>query len=196
VLTRVALDFNGLDTYDIEPTAIPDVLAQRPVIVFGKWRGPKSGRITVHGQSADQPYTSSFDVAQAQALPSVEGLAHLWARTRIARLGDLASLKTTDDRVAAITNLGLTYNLLTKYTSFVAVDDVVRRTTPTLQTVKQPLGLPQGVENSAVGQEVPTSPEPATVGLMIVAGAMLLAVLVRRFRARRNNTPDNIVPFE
>jgi len=196
VLTRVALDFGGLETYDVEPVAIPDMLAQRPVIVFGKWRGGKTGRITVRGRSGDQPYVNSFDLAQATTLPSADGLAHLWARSRIARLGDLASLKATDERVAAITNLGLTYNLLTKYTSFVAVDDVVRRTIPTLQSVKQPLGLPQGVENSAVGQEVPTSPEPATVGLMIIVGALLLVVLIRRNRAKNNSTPNNIVPFE
>jgi Ca-activated chloride channel family protein len=196
VLTRVALDFGGFDTYDVEPIAIPDVLAQRPVIVFGKWRGSKTGHITVRGRSGDLPYVNSFDLAQTTTLPSADGLAHLWARSRIARLGDLASLKATDERVAAITNLGLNYNLLTKYTSFVAVDDVVRRTTPTLQSVKQPLGLPRGVENSAVGQEVPTSPEPATVGLMITAGALLLVVLIRRYRAKNNATPNAIVPFE
>jgi len=196
VLTRVSLDFGGLDAYDIEPSAIPDVLAQRPVIVFGKWRGLKIGQITVRGVSGDQPYASTFDVSKATTLPSADSLAHLWARTRIAQIGDLVSLKATDERVAAITNLGLTYNLLTKYTSFVAVDEVVRRTTATNQTVKQPLTLPQGVENSAVGQEVPTSPEPATVGLMAIAGSMLLAVLIRRYRTKKNASPDNIVPFE
>lgn len=180
VLTRVALDFGGLETYDVEPSAIPDVLAQRPVIVFGKWRGAKSGRITVRGQSGDQPYTNTFDLAQATTLSSVDGLAHLWARTRIAQIGDLVNLQSTDERVTQITNLGLTYNLLTKYTSFVAVDEVVRRTTSNLETVKQPLPLPQGVENSAVGQDVPTSPEPATVGLMAIVGALMLVMFIRR----------------
>jgi len=180
VLTRVALDFGGLETYDLEPSAIPDVLAQRPVIVFGKWRGEKKGAITVRGISGDQPYATSLDVTKATVLPSADGLAHLWARTRIAQLGDLASLKATDECVAQITNLGLTYNLLTKYTSFVAVDDVVRRTTPALQTVKQPAPLPQGVENTAVGENVPTSPEPATIGLMAIAGALLVVMFIRR----------------
>jgi len=196
VLTRVALDFGGLETYDVEPTAIPDVLAQRPVIVFGKWRGAKAGRLTVRGQSGDQPYANTFDVAKATTLPSADGLAHLWARTRIAQLSDLVSLKPTDERVAAITHLGLTYNLLTKYTSFVAVDDVIRRTTPTLQTIKQPLPLPQGVENTAVGQEVPTSPEPATVGLMLVVGGILLAVLIRRHIAKRVENTSNSADSE
>lgn len=180
VLTRVAIDFGGLDTYDVEPAAIPDVLAKRPVIIFGKWRSSKNGPVTVHGQSGDQPYTATFDLAHATTLPSTDGLAHLWARTRIAQLGDLVNLKSSDERVTQITNLGLTYNLLTKYTSFVAVDEVVRRTTQDLQTFKQPLPLPQGVEESAVGQDVPTSPEPATLGLMAIVGALLLVMFTRR----------------
>ena len=180
VLTRVALDFVGIETYDVEPTAIPDVLAQRPVIVFGKWRGIKNGHITVTGLSGDQPYTNTFDLSQATTLSSADGLAHLWARTRIAQIGDLVNLQSTDERVAQITNLGLTYNLLTKYTSFVAVDEVVRRTTPNLEIVKQPLPLPQGVENTAVGEDVPTSPEPATVGLMAIVSALMLVMFIRR----------------
>ena len=39
VLTNVKLRFDGMDVYDVEPRNLPDLLAQRPVIVFGKWRG-------------------------------------------------------------------------------------------------------------------------------------------------------------
>ena len=46
VLTQVKVDFNGFDAYDVEPVAIPDVLAERPVVVFGKWRGEAKGKIT------------------------------------------------------------------------------------------------------------------------------------------------------
>ncbi|MBI5527518.1 MAG: hypothetical protein HY897_14380, partial [Deltaproteobacteria bacterium] len=46
---------------------------------------------------------------------------------------------------------GLTYNLLTAYTSFVAIDSEVRNKTGQQTTVKQPLPLPEGVSNYAVG---------------------------------------------
>ena len=49
-----------------------------------------------------------------------------------------------------ITHLGLDYHLLTAYTSFVAIDSE-SRTTTSGQTVKQPLALPEGVSNLAVG---------------------------------------------
>ena len=50
--------------------------------------------------------------------------------------------------------LGLTYNLLTAYTSFVAVDRVVRNDGTELSRVEQPLPLPQGVSDAAVGDAV------------------------------------------
>ncbi len=51
VLTAVELDFEGFEAYDVEPVSIPDVLAERPVVVFGKWRGQAAGTIRVSGKS-------------------------------------------------------------------------------------------------------------------------------------------------
>jgi Ca-activated chloride channel family protein len=185
VLTRLKLQFDGFETYDVEPNQVPDLMAQRPLVVFGKWRGSKGGRIVIEGKTGGALYRSTHDVASATALPSAEGLARLWARSRIAQLGDEAFLPGTGDQKAAITNLGLTYNLLTRYTSFVAVDEVVRRTTPTLQTVKQPVPLPAGVENSAVGGTgVGAAPEPSLMALAAV-GALALAVAMRKRRRAR-----------
>ena len=43
VLTGITVDFDKFNAYDIEPPSIPDVMAQRPVLLFGKWRGePKA----------------------------------------------------------------------------------------------------------------------------------------------------------
>ena len=39
VLTDIKLRAAGFDVYDAFPAHIPDILAQRPLIVFGKWRG-------------------------------------------------------------------------------------------------------------------------------------------------------------
>jgi len=45
----------------------------------------------------------------------------------------------------------LRYNLLTAYTSFIAVDTMVRNEDGSITSVKQPLPLPQGVSDYAVG---------------------------------------------
>ena len=87
-------------------------------------------------------------------------------------------------RIQEITRLGLEYSLLTQYTSFLAVDHVVRNRDPGENVaVKQPLPLPQGVGDLAVGGEVPTTPEPEMLVLIGIAGAMA-AWARRRRRAR------------
>ena len=48
--------------------------------------------------------------------------------------------------------MGLTYNLLTAYTSFVAIDSEVRLVNGQAVTVKQPLPLPEGGSDYAVGR--------------------------------------------
>ena len=50
-----------------------------------------------------------------------------------------------------ITGLGLKYNLLTNYTSFIAIDSVVRNKGGKQVTVKQPLPLPENVNDNSVG---------------------------------------------
>lgn len=154
VLTNVKVQFDGFDAYDVEPLQVPDVLAERPVLVFGKWRGEAKGSIRVTGLSGDRAYEQTFPVQLGQ--PGDNGaLRYLWARTRIQRMGDYG--KCGSDRSAEITKLGLEYNLLTDFTSFIAVDSVVRNTTGDVQTVKQPLPLPQGVSNLAVGGSAPSN---------------------------------------
>lgn len=150
VLTKVKVNFKGFAAYDVEPPALPDVLSDRPVIVFGKWKGQPAGTITVTGISGSGRFSESIDVSAVK--PSKENLAlrYLWARHRITLLSDYNKLRSNDRRIKEVTDLGLTYNLLTAYTSFVAVDSEVRKTGDST-TVNQPLPMPQGVSDYAIG---------------------------------------------
>lgn len=185
VLTGVAARFDGVDARDIEPASLPDVFAQRPVILFGKWNGHAAGSAQLTGRSGGddngRPFVAALPFARAATVPA-DTLARLWARTRVAALSDDLAVGNRPETVAAITDLGLKYELLTNYTSFVAVDEVVRRVTPDLAAVKQPLPLPDGVSNHAVGQDIGVAPEPGAAGLLVIAGA--LAVFAVRPRRR------------
>jgi Ca-activated chloride channel family protein len=184
VLTKARLAAQGFDVYDVEPPGIPDVLAERPVIVFGKWRGERKGQLTLEGVAGDGKFRKTFDVSKAPSTKDNAALRYLWARSRIARLDDYQHLQDDPDRVQEITRLGLEYHLLTNYTSFLAVDQVVRNPRPAdTQTVKQPLPMPQGVSDLAVGEFVPTSPEPELIALVGIAGAM--AAWARRRKAKQ-----------
>jgi len=93
------------------------------------------------------------DVAKVKPLRTNSALRYLWARHRIAVLSDYNNLRSQDEHVREVTNLGLTYNLLTRYTSFVAIDTQIRVKDGQAVTVKQPLPLPQGVSDYAVGHQ-------------------------------------------
>ncbi len=187
VLTNVKLRFDGLDVYDVEPRNLPDLLAQRPVIVFGKWRGEAKGKLVLEGNAANGPLQLSMDVNTSRGTDTA-ALRHLWARHRIASLSDQESLEGGDAFSKAITELGLKYSLLTQYTSFLAVDQVVRNLAPAdSASVNQPSPLPQGVENTALGAEVPSTPEPATWGAMLVTLSVLAMLATRRRRARSHH---------
>ncbi|MDH3604732.1 MAG: PEP-CTERM sorting domain-containing protein, partial [Candidatus Tectomicrobia bacterium] len=152
----------------------------RPVVVVGKWHGMPHGTLTLNGWQGDQAYTQTIDVSHVKPTPTHAALRYLWARHRIATLGDYNAVQPDDQRVKDMTDLGLRYNLLTTYTSFVAVDQVVRNVSGKSQVVKQPLPLPQGVSKFAVGGQVPTTPEPETWALLGVLGMMLLWIGWRR----------------
>ena len=191
VLTSVKARFEGIDVYDVEPQQLPDVLAERPVIVFGKWReqaGTTPPNLIVEGRAAHGPYTQTLPIDVAANGPGTGALRLLWARHRIAALSDEEALTGGDAQKAAITKLGLDYSLLTQYTSFIAVDQVVRNPGGQGATANQPSPLPEGVSNLAVGEAsalgaaVSSTPEPETWAAMLVVLAVLGAQMARRQR--------------
>jgi Ca-activated chloride channel family protein len=175
ILTQVKVAFDGFKAYDIEPVSIPDVLAERPVLVFGKWRGNPKGTIKLSGISGEGKYVETINVENFKPLKDNTAPKYLWARHRITILSDYNKLRNDDKRVKEITDLGLNYNLLTAYTSFVAVDNEVRNVDGKVTTVKQPLPLPQGVSDYAVGDYGNYAAAPAiqkSMGMVGMRGKM------------------------
>ena len=182
VLTGIDVTFNGFDAYDVEPGTVPDLFASRPIVVFGKWRGSAAGSIDISGRTGRGVYRTSIAVSPSSADIRHGALRHLWARTRIADLSDFGPSAPSEERMAEITSLGLSYGLLTRYTSFVAVQEVVRRTTEGADDVDQPLPLPEGVSDLAVG--VTAGPEPEIVWVCAIVLSMLGCVSLLRLRRR------------
>jgi len=87
----------------------------------------------------------------------------------------------SDERAREITSLGLKYNLLTQYTSFIAVREVVSNTLEPAKDVNQPLPLPIRVSDMAVGG-TETGSEPELMWLVI---ASLMIATVAIYRRRR-----------
>lgn len=159
VLTHITVSYDKFDAYDVEPLSIPDVFSERPVLIFGKYRGTPSGSIVLKGTNGEGKYETSLPVNTVKASEDNVALLYLWARERIRTLSDYVSTGYggSDEYKPEIIKLGLKYNLLTSYTSFLAIDTDIRNNERNSTTVNQPLPLPEGVSDMAVNGVVVTA---------------------------------------
>ena len=159
VLTNIDIKYSGFNVYHVEPLSYPDVLAQRPLLIYGKYKGKAKGKIEIRGKTGERDFKKILEIKKAKKNNDNSALKYLWARKKIQMIDDYASAggggwneqKIYDnDMQNEVTKLGLKYNLLTNYTSFIAIDNQIRNKDGKSETVKQPLPLPEGVSNNAV----------------------------------------------
>ncbi len=147
-LTNISVDFGENGVYDVFPNKIPDLMSERPIIIHGKYFGELSDTIRLSGNYGMGKY-------EVKVIPSNESkienkaLNYLWARNQIASLTDYTKGGVVERYETK--RIGLKYSLLTDYTSFVAVDDEIVNASGNLSEVRQPIPLPFGVTNNAVG---------------------------------------------
>jgi Ca-activated chloride channel family protein len=180
VLTGVNVAFSGFDAYEIAPQKLPDLMARRPLVLFGKYRGSAAGRIEVRGTSGGGPLRQVVEVRPSDVRAENAALRWLWARRWVELLDDERAMGAGQPAEDGITALGLDYHMLTAFTSFVAIDSQVVNAGGQGQSVRQPLPMPQGVSNLAVAEQ---SAAPAGVMRMPVAPAPPPARLAGRAAA-------------
>lgn len=185
LLTGVTVAYDGFDVYDAA-TSTPSILyAQKPIVVFGKWRGEPKGTITISGMAGSEPYHQEISVADVAVNEENQAIRYLWARTRLDQLAGFGSTRNDDSVKKEITQIGLDYSLTTPYTSFVAVIDVVRNTEGPAKSVNQASPLPLGVSNLAVGGGYRAYSEPGELLILAVAAAAAVGRYLYRTTRRR-----------
>jgi Ca-activated chloride channel family protein len=170
LLTDIRIKPVGFSVYDVFPLRQPDLLAERPLILFGKWRGLPNGTFEISGITGTGEYRTNVDVSGVRPDANNSALRYLWARSRIGELSDFGFGSVSKEDVEEITALGLKYNLLTKYTSFIAVREKVVNPNGSAESVNQELPLPLGVSNMAVGSE----PEV----MLLISGVLVIFLFV------------------
>jgi Ca-activated chloride channel homolog len=163
VLTDIAVRYGEAGAYEVAPEKIPDLLAERPLLIYGKYTGSKATRIEISGRTGRGPWHHAVDLRPADARKENQALRALWARKWVEIMEDEFHLGGGKPVENAITDLGLFYNLLTPFTSFVAIDSEVVNRGGQADTVRQPLPMPEGVSNYAVGDKVKRMAMPARV---------------------------------
>ena len=155
VLTHVEIDWGKLGVVDQSPAAVPDLFSGQPLRVVGRFDRRARGSVTIRGRVAGKTVSYKVPVSLV-AEESNELVPRLWARSRIRELSREQLRSADADIENEITRLGLEYKLMTRYTSFVAVDkekvvDVDAR------TYMVPVEVPDGVD---YGKAYPPAVDP------------------------------------
>ena len=185
VLTNINVTYDGFDAYDIEPTNIPTLFAERPIILFGKWNGEPSGSIHISGKTGSEDYSQDILVSDYNLEETNTAISYLWARAKVERLTDygLTNYGFTEDEPTSkeeVTEIGLKYSMMTPYTSFIAVIDMVRNKDKESIDVSQPLPLPLGVSNFAVGDYTHGSEPESMILIFIVMFTLFIGMLLNK----------------
>ncbi|MCL1982421.1 MAG: VWA domain-containing protein, partial [Clostridiales bacterium] len=184
VLTDVSVSYSGFNAYDVEPSSLPVLFAQRPIVLYGKWRGEPSGTIRITGKTASGDYVQDIQLSETKPLETNTAIGYLWARAKVESLMDYGLGRADEDAVKKeVTAIGLKYSMMTRYTSFVAVIDEVRNADKNSADVDQPLPLPLHVSNLAVGYGV--GAEPSDIVLIAMMLFMMLLAIHSAGRGQR-----------
>ncbi|MGB0582487.1 MAG: VWA domain-containing protein [Limisphaerales bacterium] len=142
-MTNLQLDWTGAEVHDVFPARIPDLFVGRPVVVTGRYRGNPPESVRVSGSVGGE--TQARRVGMYSAGFDSESLPAIWARQKIAHIADQSMTgigrANAPDRIR---QLALDYNLMSAFTSFVAVDAARRTKGTTGTTVHQSVPVPEG----------------------------------------------------
>ena len=150
LLTDISVDWDGLEVSEVYPKRFPDLFSAKPLVITGQYRTPGKSTIRLRGKVAGHPVVRKIEVELPEFEPEHDVLGTLWARTKIADLmaQDYNGVQQGNPKTTvreAITQLGLDYRLMTQFTSFVAVEEIIITEGGHPRRVEVPVELPDGV---------------------------------------------------
>lgn len=141
------------------PAQIPDLYDGEPVLITVKTPTRLKGDISLSGSLAGAGWNQTL---ARQKKNDNAGIAALWARNKIREISNQAIRAGTvymDETRNAIVEVALKHQLVSKYTSLVAVDEEIVRVGADLNTTSVPTNLPKDMDPGFVtGQGVAAAP--------------------------------------
>jgi Ca-activated chloride channel homolog len=188
LLTDITVEWNGLPVADVYPKQIPDLFSAKPVVLSGRYLNAGSGTLRLKGKMSGTDFVRDIAVQFPDNEARHDVLAALWARRRIAELmgqdyGGLQNSNMKPDLRETITQLGLEFKLMTQFTSFVAVEEIVVTDGGQPRRIDVPVEVPEGMQREAIfGNERPNI--GVRKNLYYLGGAASKQPNVARSRAR------------
>ncbi len=131
VLTDIKISFNGVAEPERYPATIPDLYAGEPVLADARWQGAiGKGEITISGTHAGQAWSRQLQLLPRKTDQTTTGqqLAKRFAYRKIESLEDSLLFDNQPDKIEQqITDIALTYGIVSNYTSLIAIEDKISR---------------------------------------------------------------------
>ncbi len=155
VLTDVQVAFEGLDVVETFPVQQADVWAERPLVIHARYRRAGSGRVVLTGYQQGRAYRQVLPVVLPEQESANAAIASMWARAKVDALAsqDLGALqsdtfpKPLEEQIVTV---ALAHKLLTRFTSFVAVEERIVNEGGVQRTVRVPVEMPDGVRYEGI----------------------------------------------
>ncbi len=155
LLVDISVDWDGLDVSEVYPKRLPDLFSAKPLLITGRYDTPGTGTVRLRGKVAGRSVVRKIEVEFPGFEPKHDVLATLWARTKIADLmaqnyNGIQQGNPKPTIRTAITQLGLDYRLMTQFTSFVAVEELIITEGGQPRRIDVPIEIPDGVSYEGV----------------------------------------------
>jgi len=188
VLTDVKLTFEGVEVADVYPARPPDLFLRQPLLIFGRITSGHKGKVHLTARAGNEPYEETIPLNTAKATFH-PGITTLWARQRVEEMMDHWREADENNRAeirASVITHAIQYRLVTRFTSLVAVEEVVVNASGQSNTVPVSAELPAGMQMDKVFGAPATGTADAfleTLGLSLLAAGIVLLWFVRRVSA-------------
>ena len=137
VVTNIELEWIGKGAApEIYPRQAPDLFASQPLILYGRKQDASQGKLKITGTIAGGKFYEQILDVNFQQIGGNSAIAQLWGRSRIKDLMNEMYGKENNQGIEAVTNTALDYNLLSKYTAFVAVDESLEKSSSPQKPIK------------------------------------------------------------
>ena len=189
VLTDLKLSFEGVSVAEVYPQRLPDLFQRQPLLIYGRISKGRAGKLHLTAQAGGEPYEAviAFDASRATFHP---GIATLWARQRVEDLMDQWRHSDENGQAAVRATViahAIRYRLVTRFTSLVAVEEVVANPGGQSNAVPVSTELPAGWQMDKVFGAPATGTSDAfleTLGWVLLLAGIASLFLMRRMEAR------------
>lgn len=155
LLLDISVDWGALPVEDVYPRNIPDVFTSAPIIVKGRYTHSGEGDVTVKGLLRGKPWSQTVHVVFPETNAEGSAIATLWAREKIEDLQSQDYLgaqqgnpnPSVQEQIVAT---ALEYRLMSRFTSFVAVEEKVVNVGGKQRSVDVPVEMAHGVDYGGI----------------------------------------------